>query len=216
MAIDPSSTQAEDGRKQRWRAHREARRAELIQFVIAAVGERGAGVGMDDVSTVSGIKKPVFYRYFHDKADLFLAVGRSVAEDLVAEVMAAIDGEQSPRKKLEAGIAAYVARVEANPDLYRFVAAHEAVPAGGADFLGDYASVVGAHASRVIGGILRAAGLDSGAADPWGFGIVGMVRSATDRWLEQQTMSRDDLVRYLTNLVWPGLSANPGYPPSAE
>jgi hypothetical protein len=48
--------------------------------------------------------------------------------------------------------------------------------------------------------------LDSGAADPWGFGIVGMARAATDRWLEQQTMSRTDLVRYLTDLVWPGLT----------
>jgi AcrR family transcriptional regulator len=181
----------------------------LIESVVAAVAERGSKIGMDDISAASGIAKPVFYRYFHDKADLFLAVGRSVAEELVTEVMAAIDSQQEPRAKLEAGIAAYVARVEADPELYRFVAAHEALPSSGAEMLDDYASVVGAHASRVIGGILRSAGLDSGAADPWGFGIVGMARAATDRWLEQQNMSRDDLVRYLTDLVWPGLSRSP-------
>jgi hypothetical protein len=33
-----------------------------------------------------------------------------------------------------------------------------------------------------------------------------MVRAATDRWLEQQTMSRAALVTYLTDLVWPGLT----------
>lgn len=178
--------------------------------MILAVGERGAGVGMDDIAAVSGVAKPVFYRYFADKSDLFLAVGRTVAENVVTETMAAIDGATAPRAKLEAGIAAYIASIEANPALYSFVAAHESSGrSSGADLLGDYASVVGLHASRVIGQFLRDAGLDSGAADPWGFGIVGLVRAATDRWLEQPTMSRDALVGYLTDLVWPGLTRTP-------
>jgi AcrR family transcriptional regulator len=206
MAVDTSSPEVADGRKERWRAHREARRAELIQHVVEAVEARGAGVGMDDISAASGIAKPVYYRYFHDKADLFLAVGRSVAEDLVAAVMAAIDSRDQPRDKLRAGIETYVAKVEASPDLYRFASVHQFSRSAEPDPLGDYASTVGVHASRVIGAILRAAGLDSGAADPWGFGIVGMVRSATDRWLETQSMSREDLVGYLTDFTWAGMN----------
>jgi AcrR family transcriptional regulator len=182
----------------------------LIAAVIAAVGELGPAVGMDDISAASGVAKPVFYRYFNDKADLFLAVGRAVAESVVADTMAAIDRAGSPRAKLEAGIDAYVAGIEANPQLYRFVATHRtAGRTAGGDLLGDYASVVGLHASRVIGDFMREAGMDAGVADPWGFGIVGLVRSATDRWLEQPTMSRTALVAYLTDLVWPGLSASP-------
>ncbi len=45
--------------------------------------------------------------------------------------------------------------------------------------------------------------MDTGAAELWGFGIVGMVRAAADRWLEQGTMSRATVVRDLTELVWP-------------
>jgi AcrR family transcriptional regulator len=206
MALDASSPPVADGRKERWRLHREARRAELIQHVIAAVEDRGADIGMDDISAASGIAKPVFYRYFHDKADLFLAVGRAVAEDVVTEVMAAIDSQEKPRRKLQAGIEAYVAKVEASPELHRFVSAHQARRSQ-TDLLDDYASTVGAHASRVIGEILRAGGLDSGAADPWGFGIVGMVRAATDRWMEQQTMSRSDFVSYLTDFTWAGMGS---------
>jgi AcrR family transcriptional regulator len=203
-----STPPSPDGRRDRWRAHRETRRSELIAAVVAAVGERGAGVGMDDISAASGIAKPVFYRYFADKSDLFLAVGRAVAENVVAEVMTAIDSEDEPRAKLEAGIGAYISSIEGRPELYRFAALHQrSGRTTTGDVLGDYASVVGLHASRVIGEFLRAAGLDSGAADPWGFGIVGMVRSATDRWLEQQTMSREALVTYLTDLAWPGLVA---------
>lgn len=205
--MDTSSPPVSDGRKERWRVHREARRAQLIRHVIAAVGDRGAHIGMDDISAASGIAKPVFYRYFHDKADLFLAVGRAVADDTVTEVMAAIDSQEKPRRKLQAGIEAYVAKVESSPELYRFVAAHQAYRSSQSDLLDDYASTVGAHASRVIGEILRAQGLDSGAADPWGFGIVGLVRAATDRWLEHQTMSRADFVGYLTDFTWAGMAS---------
>jgi AcrR family transcriptional regulator len=196
-----------DGRRDRWRAHRETRRGELIEAVVAAVAERGPVVGMDDISSASGIAKPVFYRYFADKSDLFVAVGRAVAESVVAEVTAAIDRAQSPRAKLEAGIDAYIATIEANPGLYKFVAGHPAQrrPSTG-DFFGDYATTVGLHAAKVIGEFMRQAGLDSGAAEPYGFGIVGLVRAATDHWLEQPTMSRADLVNYLTHLVWPGLT----------
>jgi AcrR family transcriptional regulator len=162
---------------------------------------------MDDISAASGIAKPVFYRYFTDKADLFLAVGRAVALNVVTEVTAAIDRASSPRAKLEAGIDAYIATIEANPALYEFVAANPATGrSSGGDLLGDYASVVGLHASRVIGQFMREAGMDSGGADPYGFGIVGLVRAATDRWIEQPTMSRAALVTYLTDLVWPGLT----------
>jgi AcrR family transcriptional regulator len=162
---------------------------------------------MDDIAAVSGVAKPVFYRYFADKSDLFLAVGRQVAENVVADVTAAIDRAEAPRAKLEAGIEAYIMGIEANPALYRFVATHPGRPRSNrSDFLDDYATTVGLHAARVIGEILRQAGFDSGGAEPWGFGIVGMVRAATDRWLEAPTMSRADLVRYLTDLAWPGLA----------
>jgi AcrR family transcriptional regulator len=189
-----------DGRHERWRKHREARRDELIAAVLAVVSEHGAGVGMDDISKASGIAKPVFYRYFTDKADLFLEVGRTVAETVVAETTAAIDAAESPRAKLTAGIDAFLASIESRPEVYRFVTQHRD--------LDDYATIVGLHATGVIGAFMRQAGMDSGGAELWGFGIVGLARAAADRWLEQRTMSRAEVVRYLTDLVWPGLSGS--------
>jgi AcrR family transcriptional regulator len=207
MSTAASIIPSPDGRRDRWRAHREVRRAELIAAVLAAVIDRGPTIGMDDISAATKIAKPVFYRYFADKADLFLAVGRSVAQGVVAEVTEAIDRAESPKAKLEAGIGAYIASIEANPELYRFVATNRTIGRGAdGDLVNDYADIVGLHASLVIGEFMREAGVDSGAADPWGFGIVGLVRAATDRWLAHKTMSRAALVTYLTDLIWPGLS----------
>ena len=45
---------------------------------------------------------------------------------------------------------------------------------------------------------------------PWGYGIVGLVHQAGDWWLEDRTMSREDLVGYLTNLLWSGLESAAG------
>ena len=119
---------------------------------------------------------------------------------MVAETTAAIDAAGSPRSKLAAGIDAYLTGIESRPDLYRFVAQHPD--------LNDYATIVGLHATRVIGEFMCQAGLDSGGAELWGFGIVGMIRAAAHRWLER-TMSRAGVVDYLTDLVWPGLAGMP-------
>src|ERR1700728_3264534 len=196
-----SRAQRRDGRNERWRKHGEARRQELIAAVMTVVSEQGAGVGMDDIAKASHIPKPIFYRYFTDKAELFVEVGRAVAETVVAETTAAIDAARSPRSKLAAGIDAYLASIESRPDLYRFVLQHRD--------LDDYATIVGLHATAVIGEILRESAQDAGAAELWGFGIVGSVRAAADRWLEQPTMSRAAVVDYLTDLIWPGLAGMP-------
>jgi len=189
-----------DGRRQRWAAHRQARRTELLEAVVATVRERGPEVDMDDVSAVSGVAKPVFYRYFADKADLYQSVGREVADRLVAEVVAAVDGQSTPRAMLAAGVDTFLREVEQDPDLYRFVLRPPVV----ASAVDDYSAVVGQHVSRLTGDLLRAGGRDSGVAEPWGFAIVGAVRGATERWLDSPTISRDALAASLTDLLWAG------------
>ena len=192
--------QAPDGRRQRWAAHRAARRAELIDAVVAAVRERGPEVDMDDVTAVSGIAKPVFYRYFADKADLYAAVGRELAERIVADVVTAVDGRRSPRDIVAAGVDTFLRGVEQEPDLYRFGLQRPANAAA----VSDYSAVIGKHVSRLTGDLLRSAGLDSGRAEPWGFAMVGAVRTAAERWLDEPTMSRQALADYLTDLLWSG------------
>ena len=198
-----------DGRRERWEAHRVARRAELIEAVLGAVRQGGAGIDMDDVAAASGVAKPIFYRYFKDKADLFLSVGREVGERLVAEVVAALEGTENPRAMMAAAVDTFLRAVENDPEVYRFVLQRPANAATAS----DYSAVISKHASRVIGDMLRDVGLDAGAAEPWGFGMVGAVRSAAERWLDEPTMSRAALAGYLTNLLWAGARHAPGVTP---
>jgi hypothetical protein len=68
-------------------------------------------------------------------------------------------------------------------------------------FVRSVASVI----TRALGEALRERRLDSGAAEPWAYAIVGAVHLAGDWWLERRTMSREQLVEYLTKLVWDGM-----------
>lgn len=199
---------AADGRSERWRAHRETRRRALVGAVIAAVRADGPDVGMDDIAAHSGIAKQVFYRYFHDKSDLRVAVGRAVARGVVADITRTVEAQTELRAMLDAGIARYLSLIEGDVELYRFVVAPPDRGRGsGDDVVTDFQTVLGLQVARLIGDRLRAATGDAGAAEPWGFALVGAVRAAADRWLAAPTMTRDALAAYLTDFAWAGLSA---------
>jgi AcrR family transcriptional regulator len=209
--VENVAAERRDGRRARWDQHRATRRQELIAATVEAVRDLGPLVGMDDIAHHAGVSKPVFYRYFSDKADLHHAVGQVVAQWVVHQVTRAMDAEGAVRDRVAAGIDCYLGLIEANPELYDYIVhgapSRWASSSQSTDLVEDYATIVGVHASQVIGAGLREAGADAGAAEPWGFGVVGMVRAAADRWLEHPTMSRADLVNYLADLVSPGLLA---------
>ncbi len=196
-----------DGRRVRWQAHREARRKALIDAAIRAVRRHGAGAGMDQIAAEANTSKPVVYRYFTDKADLYLAVGQRVAQGLVDRITAAVDGQPDGRAMVAAGVDAYLRVIEEEPELYRFVVQHTLLdrPVEN-DPVADYSSMLGTYISRRLGDLMRQVGYDSGAAEPWGFGVVGLVRAAGEWWMDRQSMSRQALGDYLTSLIWTGLA----------
>jgi len=200
------TVQAPDGRRTRWEEHRRTRREELVDAAVQAIRIHGPGVGMDEVAAAAGTSKAAVYRYFADRDDLYLAVCTRVTEHLVGQLSTALADEHEPRRQLAAAIDAYLRVIEADPDVYRFLVRR---PLGerSADPVRDLDALVGAHVAKLIGHRLANAGVESSAAGPWGHGIVGLVRSAADHWLDQPPpMSREALRDHLTDLAWSGLA----------
>jgi AcrR family transcriptional regulator len=107
-----------------------------------------------------------------------------------------------------AAIETYLAFLEADPELYRFVVHPPDVarPAG-ADPVGSLSDLVAEQAAAAVSVALTQAGRDPAAAAPWGHGVVGMVRAAADWWLSaDRPMIRSVLAAHLTDLAWAGLS----------
>jgi AcrR family transcriptional regulator len=120
----------------------------------------------------------------------------------------------APRETLEKTIDAYLAFVERDPEVYRFLVRRLLVneqqsskaPAAAELTVGNFVSQVGNQVALVLGEQLRAANLDSGGAEPLAHGIVGMVHAAGDWWLDRQTMPRARLVEYIVALLWGGFT----------
>jgi AcrR family transcriptional regulator len=119
-----------------------------------------------------------------------------------------MESSDQPRQMLSAAIDTYLAFLEADPELYRFVVhpeGHSVSQTG--DPIGNLSQLVGDQAAALLADALRAAGRDPVAAQPWGHGVVGLIRSAADWWLQaDRPMLRSELAAHLTDLAWAGLS----------
>ncbi|MGY1604049.1 TetR family transcriptional regulator [Geodermatophilus sp. SYSU D00815] len=212
-AVGPASqdeaARSRDRRDSRWDEHRAERRRQLVDATLAAVGRHGAGVGMEEIAAEAGTSKTVVYRHFADRAELHVAVCNRVASQLLPRLREAFESSTEPRQMLAAAIETYLAFLEADPEVYRFVVhpPHLDRPTG-PDPVATLSDLVGDQAAAAVTVALQHAGRDPAAAAPWGHGVVGLVRSAADWWLRaERPMPRGALAAHLTDLAWSGLSA---------
>ena len=209
-SVGPASqdeiAQPRDRRDSRWDEHRAQRRRDLVDATLAAVGKHGSGVGMEEIAAEAGTSKTVVYRHFADRAELHVAVCHRVAAQLLPKLREAIKSNAQPRQMVAAAIETYLAFVEADPELYRFVV-HGAERSIDGDPIDSLGRLVAEQAAGLVGEALRQAGRDEAAGAPWGHGLVGMVRAAADWWLSAESpMLRSELAAHLTDLAWAGLS----------
>jgi AcrR family transcriptional regulator len=201
-----SPPRAVDGRSARWTGHRALRREELLDAAMGAIKQHGSDVGMDQIALAARTSKPVIYRYFTDKNDLYRAIGRRI----IAQVVVALQDipiEADPRELLRASIDAYLQLLEDNPELFRFITQNRLLDAARrgeptpAEFSGPVADLLTAG----LAAQLRSIGLDPAAAQPWGEAIVGFIRAASLWWIDHPgAMTRPQLTEYLAALLWGG------------
>jgi AcrR family transcriptional regulator len=184
---------------------RRTNREELLDAAITVIRRDGPGASMEAIAAAAGVTKPILYRHFGHRDGLTSALAARFAEDLRARLQRALGREGGPREVLLATIDAYVGFIESDPQLYRFLVRHALRQEWDGERLSGFIRQVGADIAVVLGEQLRAAGRDSGAAEPWAYGIVGLVHMAGDWWLERRAMPRARVVTYLTDLLWSGL-----------
>jgi AcrR family transcriptional regulator len=187
---------------------RERKRQRLLDAAVRVVRREGPGVSMDEIAAEAGVTKPIVYRVFGDREGLTKALADRFADELAASLQSAITQAPSDGERVRRAIDAYLAFIEKEPAIVRFLIHRslETVETTGVALSG-FVNRLGQLISQAIGEALRQQGLDSGAAEPWGYAIVGAVHLAGDWWLERRTMPRERLVAYLTSLVWDGMQS---------
>ena len=193
----------DDGRSTRWSAHREARRAELVESAVAAIDRLGPLASIEDIATASAVSKPVLYRYFSDKDDLHAAVGAWGASLVLERLMPALVAEGTLQERVGLACDSYLATIEEHPNVFLLLVQHRV--GGDLDPLADGKAAISAAIAVVMGDALRSLGLDAGGAEPWAHGLVGLGLSTGEWWLTRRTMSRSAVSGYLSSFVWHAL-----------
>lgn len=206
VAIAAAGVAKADGRKRRWDEHKRARRDEFVDAALVVIRREGPAIGMEAVAAELEVSKTVLYRHFTDKSDLIGAILSRVASTvLLPALIAELQVERGDVDQARAVIAAYVGSVAGEPELYQFVFAHNHEVGDSEEVVATTERVVAEALATIIGERLRSMGMDSGGAEPWAYGVIGMVQLATHWWIDHRTMSSEALVDYLTMLAWGGL-----------
>ena len=179
---------------------RDARREALLAAADLVVQRDGAAASMAAIAAEAGITKPILYRHFGDKGGLYAALAERHTDRLLDALVAALTAGGSARERVLRTIDTYLAVLEAEPQVYRFLLqSEEAAPVHGQvrGFLRRLQELLAAgigHELRLPADDLRAV--------VWAAGIVGMVQAAGDRWLETRDCGRAELGALLTDLLW--------------
>lgn len=203
--ISRESSPRRSGRPPGPRRDRIERRTELLDAAERAIRRAGPQVSMDELAAEAGITKPILYSHFGDKSGLADALAERVAHGLGERIRIALAQDSEPSAVVRSTIASFCSFVSDEPELYRFLvqsgARRRAAPAS------KLVTGIAGEISAVLGRALREAGVDPGGAEAWSYAIVGMTIGTAGWWLERRSISRDELVDYLSRLLWGGLSA---------
>jgi AcrR family transcriptional regulator len=193
-----------DARRERWRAHRESRRAEFVEATIRAVARFGPDAGMDEIAAEAGVSKPVLYRHFTDKADLYLAVGERATDLLMAEVVPALADDGPIFDRIRRAVDCYVGFVDDYRELYRFLVLRPNPTKR--DLVQEDKSKIAGVLTELLAAHLALFRMDPSLAAPSAHGIVGLVQGSVEWWIDHADgVSRDQLTNHLTTLIWHGI-----------
>src|SRR5437763_14978599 len=107
------------------RADRSVRRAQrresLLDAAIECIRREGPDASMDEIAAEAGVTKPILYRYFRHKADLYEAVAHRYTQIVAADLRKAMRRKEHPREVLRSAIDSYIRLVEREGQIYRFL-----------------------------------------------------------------------------------------------
>jgi len=188
---------------------RPARRAQIMAVAQELFARDGYHhVSMDDIAEHALISKPVLYRHFPSKLELYLEVVEHRGEALVMAIGGALgemtEGEAAGRDIVRAVVRAYVEFVEQAGDSSNLLFESDVTHDSGARHRVEQASA--AAAESICTGLKELGGLPPEHAELLAAALVGMARIAATSRYRSRVVSIDDAVDLITQLAWRGVA----------
>jgi AcrR family transcriptional regulator len=187
------------------RLHRAERRAQLLDAARTVFVDNGYhAAAMDDIAERAGVSKPILYKHFGSKLDLYLALLDYATDALVAGVSDALNAPKDNEEKVAAAIGVYFAFADDGSYDYRLVFESDATNAEDVrsrlDQANERISLVIARAIR------RESELPSRQSEILGAALAGMAEVSARQWLAAgRPVSRAEAVGLVAGLAWRGI-----------
>ncbi|HTV01908.1 MAG TPA: TetR family transcriptional regulator [Luteitalea sp.] len=184
------------------------RREQLLDATDRVVQRDGPSASMNTIAAEAGITKPILYRHFGDKGGLYRALAARHIETLLEQLRTALLTRGGLEARTRATVDAYLAAIEAQPQVYRFLVHRAALEEP--DVRGEVAGFVRRFGDELAAGIQAEPTLGDVTperAKVWAHGIAGMVQAAGDWWLDHNDVPRAVVVGELTTLLVRGFDA---------
>ncbi len=186
-----------------------ARRAQILAIAQELFARDGYHhVSMDDIADRAAISKPVLYRHFPSKLDLYL----EVVDHRGQALLSAIDGalgtvdvdETRGRQVVRAVVRAYVEFVEQAGDSSTLLFESDVTRDSDVRQRVEQASATAAES--ICKGLRELAGLPTAHAELLAVALVGLARVAATSRYRSQDVTIDDTVDLITQLAWRGVA----------
>ena len=191
------------------------RREQLIMIARGLFAERGFdGTSVEEIAAHAEVSKPVVYEHFGGKEGLYaVVVDREVRALETAIQDALATPNASYREIVERGTLALLDYIDACPDGFRIIARDSSMASAKTTSVADtsptFASILSditARGADILVLPLARRGYKTELGMVFAQGLVGMVASAGQSWLDIRQPPKEELAAQLVNLIWNGLS----------
>lgn len=187
------------------RLQRAERRAQLLEAARSVFVDNGYhAAAMDQIADRAGVSKPILYKHFGSKLDLYLALLDYATDALVAGVTEALETQAENEDKVSAAIGVYFAFADDGSHDYRLVFESDATSA---DVVRARLDRVNERISHVIAqAIRRESDVPSGRSEILGAALAGMAAVSARQWLAAgRPVPRVEAVTLVAGLAWRGI-----------
>jgi AcrR family transcriptional regulator len=182
------------------------RRDLVVEAAGRLFGERGYdGTRLDDIAAAAGVTKPILYRHFESKRDLYLALLARHRDDLQT-FTGAMPAEGSHRDRLRAVLEIWLTYVETHAYAWKMLFRDT----GGGPEVHAFRQDVHARAREVLVEMIRSPGdtrIPRRELEPLAELLSMGMASLVLWWMDNPSVSRGALMDAMTR-VWMGLRAD--------
>jgi AcrR family transcriptional regulator len=198
-----AANRSSDGRVTRWAGQRELRRRAFVDAALRAIEEHGAEVSTEQIARAAGVARTQIYKHFAGATDLQRAIADRAVEKVTADLAPLWQLHGTPREMIDSAIRSHTAWLSDHNDLYRYLRLHAATARGDRDAITDVKTAIARHLTLLFEHYLTVFGVDTRAAEPVAFGVVGLVDCSTARWLDSpRDLEYGEFAGLLTRWVW--------------